>query len=309
MNLSIWIKQLRAPGFTLAGSICIPLGTAIAWYEYGVFDASLFILTWIAFALILEGCFLTNEYYDYRTGCDLNVASRDVTPFSGGSRVLPERLLEPKVVLKISYLLHLLGCSLGFYLAIKRSLFILPLGLLGFFFSYFYTAPPLRLSSRGLGEIITGINCGLLSTLGSYLVQTGRFSWLPFFASLTPSILLGTLLWVNEIPDVDADSSAGKLTMVARIGRRKAALTYPVLLAIAYLLLLIEVGLHLLPMPSLIALLTIPLAFHAVLTIVRNHSDSKKLIPGLLSNILITLTAISIITISFLSPTLYSLSF
>lgn len=296
----IWIRQLRAPGFVLAGSCCVPLGAAVAWYEKGVFDLALFLLTWIAYILMLEGCFLVNEYYDYKTGCDLKVSRKDITPFSGGSRVLVSGLLDPEIVYRMSFPLYAMAAFLGLYLAFTRSLFIIPVGFFGLFCSYFYTAPPVRIASRGVGEIVTGLNCGALSTLGSYLVQAGEPSWLPLLFSLSPSILLGTLLWVNEIPDLEADRLTGKLTMVVRMGKREAAKTYPFLLAAAYLLLILEVCLRIIPRTSLVALLTLPLAFRASSVITRNYADSQKMVPGLRNNIVLVLAFIAIITVSCL---------
>lgn len=292
-----WIRQLR-PGFLVVGTCCVPLGVAVAWYEKGVFDASLFAITWIAALSMFAGCFLVNEYFDYKTGCDLLVAAEDLTPFSGGSRILPSGLLNPQAVFIASFPLHALALCVGFYLALTRSLLLIPLTILGFFFSYFYTAPPVRIGSRGVGELVTGLNCGPLVTLGSYLVQANGFSSLPILVGTTPGILIGTTLWVNEIPDLEADKRAGKRTTIVRIGKKRAAQTYPYLVAAAYLLLMAEALLRIVPAASLATLLTLPLTLKSSLTLSKHYANTRKLIPALRNHVLATLAFTAILAIS-----------
>ena len=48
-------------------------------------------------------------------------------------------------------------------------------------------------------------------------------------------LLVAAFLWINEFPDARADRSAGKLNLVVRLGKERAALVYVVLLSSAYL--------------------------------------------------------------------------
>ena len=59
-------------------------------------------------------------------------------------------------------------------LATRFSPALLVIGVLGILLSLFYTAPPLKLVYRGLGELTTAIGFGPLMLVGAYVVQTGR---------------------------------------------------------------------------------------------------------------------------------------
>ena len=141
-------------------------------------------------------------------------------------------------------------------LATRGSPALLVIGVVGFVVSLGYTAPPLKLVYRGLGEIAVGIGFGPLMLLGAYVVQTrGALSWEPFVASLPIAFLVALILYVNEIPDRRGDAHAGKRTLPVRLrpGPSSAAMTCVVA---AYVMLVGGVVLGVLPIPALLALLT-----------------------------------------------------
>ena len=80
-----------------------------------------------------------------------------------------------------------------------------------------YTAPPLKLVYRGLGEMAVALGFGPIMLLGAYVVQTGRAGAEPFVLSLVPGILIALILYVNEIPDRRSDAEAGKRTLPVRL--------------------------------------------------------------------------------------------
>ncbi len=77
--------------------------------------------------------------------------------------------------------------------------------------------------------------------LGSYYVQTGRYSWEAFFASLAPGVLTANLLFLNEFPDREADETGGRRHLVIALGREGARFLYVALIIVAYLLIVIGV--------------------------------------------------------------------
>jgi 1,4-dihydroxy-2-naphthoate octaprenyltransferase len=138
---------------------------------------------------------------------------------------------------------------------------LLVIGLLGFVVSIGYTAPPLKLVYRGLGEIAVAVGFGPLMLLGAYVVQTsGALTWEPFVASLPIALLVMLILYVNEIPDRRGDSRAGKRTLPVRWSKPTVIAGYNVAVVAAYGILVAGVVVGLLPIPALLALLTIPLA-------------------------------------------------
>ena len=82
-----------------------------------------------------------------------------------------------------------------------------------------YTAPPFKLSYRGLGELDVGLTHSLGAMLCGFVIQGGPWSapepWLlsvPLCLAVLPGITL------SGVPDHDADRLAGKRTLAVRTG-------------------------------------------------------------------------------------------
>jgi 1,4-dihydroxy-2-naphthoate octaprenyltransferase len=273
-----FLQEVRAP-FLTASIIPVLLGTAVAWSESGEFSLPLFLLTLVAGVCVHAGTNIANDYFDHKSGNDeINVEY--VRPFSGGSRLIQKGLLSPRAVLVESLVLFAVGGAIGVYLAITVGPGILILGVIGVFCGFFYTAPPVNIAAKGIGELTVGVNFGILMTLGSHYVQTGRFSMEAFLASLPVAILIADVLFINEFPDYTADKAVGKDHLVVRLGKEKAVWGYLALTFSAYLAILIPVVTRAIPPYCLLALVTLPVAMKAINVAILNYADSKKLAPA-----------------------------
>src|SRR5207247_855158 len=112
----------------------------------------------------------------------------------------------------------------------------------------------------GIGELVTGINFGPLLLLGTYYVQTRTLAIQPLLVGAVLGILTAGILYINEFPDVDADSSRGRRDLVVRWGKQAAASRFKVLLASAYVILVLGVASGLITALALLGLLVIPKA-------------------------------------------------
>lgn len=275
------LRTFRLP-FVIATILPVALGTIIA-YRAGFFDWMLFALTLIGALMIHLGVNTANDYFDGRSGADdINTTP---TPFSGGSRVIQYGLLSALAVLSISTAAYFGGIMIGLYLAFTRGLPILVIGILGLLLSYGYTAPPLKWSYRGLGELAVGIGFGPLLVLGSYYVQAQGFSLEAFLASLPIGMLVMLILYVNEIPDRTWDDEAGKKTLVARIREETAVTGYLVSLAALYGIILFSVVVGVFPPTAIVALLTIPMALKVKSQIKGNLGNPYGLMRAMSLNI------------------------
>jgi 1,4-dihydroxy-2-naphthoate octaprenyltransferase len=171
-------------------------------------------------------------------------------------------------------------------LAIRGSTELLVIGVLGFIISLGYTAPPLRLVYRGLGEIAVAVGFGPLMLLGAYVVQTrGLISWEPVVASLPVALFVALILYVNEIPDRRGDAHAGKRTLPVRLSPRAAVNGYDLAAAAAYVVVAGGVLAGALPVPALAVLLTIPLALRVHRGVVANYTNPYALMAVMAVNI------------------------
>jgi 1,4-dihydroxy-2-naphthoate octaprenyltransferase len=277
-KMKIWLAEVRAPFFT-ATVVPVLLGTVIAWARTGTIHLGYFVLTMLGALLLHVGTNVANDYFDHRSGND-EVNVEFVRPFTGGSRIIQQGLLTPREVLGGALAAFALASVVGLYLTYVRGAMIIVLGLFGMFSGFFYTAPPFNLVSRGIGEFFIGLNFGVLMTLGAYFVQTGQFAWEPVVASIPVALLITAVLYINEFQDAPADGSVGKDHLVVRLGRRRAALGYTLLIVATYVAIVLAVVLRITSPFTLIALATIPVAIRAV-SVARAHYDEYlKLVPA-----------------------------
>ncbi len=274
----LWVIKLRAPFFT-ADLVPVLLGTALAWARNGAFNLWTFLLTLVGAVALNGGTNMVNDYFDHKWGSD-EVNTEFANPFTGGSRLIQMGLVKPQEMLWQGIGLFALGSVIGLFLAFTRSWAVLWLGLIGVFCGYFYTAPPLRLVRTGLGELAIGLSFGPLMVLGTYVVQTQTLGWEPVIASLPVMILIALVVWINQFQDAPADAAVGKSHLVVRMGRRRAATVYGLLLAATYLLLTLGVLVGPVTPYALLGLLTAPLAFKAYRIAQAHYDHPQELVPA-----------------------------
>jgi 1,4-dihydroxy-2-naphthoate octaprenyltransferase len=265
----LWLRATRPHSFS-ASLVPMLVGGACAVLQH-VFSPWLFMLGLGAAVLLQAGTNLVNDYFDWRSGADA------VGP---SGRILRERLLSPTQVRNAGLAALAIGSLAGLVIVARVGWPILLLGLVGVILAYAYTAPPLKLAYRGLGEVVVFLAMGPGMVLGAYFIH-GVTQGLaaPLAASLSVGCLVAGTLQVNNIRDIDLDRASGKRTLATRLGRARARTEYDVLLAGAYVALVGAVALQLLPWPALLALASLPLGVR-LRTLVHSESDPHVLAPG-----------------------------
>jgi 1,4-dihydroxy-2-naphthoate octaprenyltransferase len=179
------------------------------------------------------GANLANDYFDEVTGCDR--ANTEPTPFSGGSRVIQEGLIPRSTILDVSIIFLVAGLMQGLILnSMIPGNLVLLLGLAGIALGVLYTAVPVKLSYRGVGEIAVFAAFGPLEVAGSYLCQAGRIDPHVIAVSVPAGLLVLGILLVNEVLDVAGDQRAGKRTLVVALGKKKGYSLFLLVYAGAY---------------------------------------------------------------------------
>lgn len=272
-SLTAGLWRLADPKISLASLSSFFLGTALAAQDGDLSVGWLAVTVAGIFALEIAKN-ASGEIHDFAADAAVKVEER--TPFSGGKRVLVDALLTRRDTAAIAAIGYAVAVACGLAIVLWREPAVLALGVLGVACAYFYNAPPVRLSYRGLGEIVVGVCYGPLIACGTYLVQRGTIAPSVAVLSIPLGLLIAAFLWVNEIPDRRADEGAGKRTMVVRLGARRATSVFGALLAAAFALL---VALPLAGLPlglALGAIAAVP-AFFAV-----RHLERDVRLPGTL---------------------------
>ena len=89
-----------------------------------------------------------------------------------------------------------------------------------------YTGGPYPLGYNGLGDIFVLVFFGPVAVSGTYYVHTLEWSLVAAVVGLSPGLLSMALLAVNNLRDIDEDTSTGKRTLAVRFGRTFAKLEY-----------------------------------------------------------------------------------
>ena len=218
-RLAGWLRALRLQFYPM-GWAAYAVG-ALAFAGGSAFASAIFWWGLLCLFALQVAAVFTNEYFDFESD-RRNAASG---PFTGGSRALVDGRLDfaelragiaatVTAALVFAVFAIRLAPRPGEAIALLAIAFVLTLG---------YTAPPLKLCHRGLGEVDVAITHGFLTVLAGWLLQGGSAQtptpWLlalPLGTAVLPAIIL------SGLPDRAADAAAGKRTLAVRLGARPA---------------------------------------------------------------------------------------
>jgi 1,4-dihydroxy-2-naphthoate polyprenyltransferase len=283
-----WARVLACrPAFLIVTVVGGGIGLSSA-HAQGVPLDLFWALVCVALSLLAHAAAnLINDYHDAQSGADAeNPAHERLYPYTGGSRFIQNRVLTPAQVARTGY--GLLGLVIlgGLVTAFFRGWGLLGIGLMGLFLAWAYSAPPVALMRRGLGEI--GIlSSWLLVVVGFDFVQRGHVALLPFVAGFPFALLVVNILFINQFPDAPADARNGKKTVVVVLGPLKARWLYFAFSLIAYAWIFLMVERALLPHKTALAAMTLVFSFRAA-QILREEAGTPS---GLRTAIALTILA------------------
>jgi 1,4-dihydroxy-2-naphthoate octaprenyltransferase len=278
----LFLRATRLP-FLSATFVPVALGVAVAAL-HGDWHWWLAVLTLVAASCVHLALNVANDVFDTASGAD----ARNVTPtqFSGGSRVILYGLLSLRQMVLLMLGLYAVGLGIGLFLAVTRGFWpLFWIGAAGLFISIFYTAPPLRLVHRGLGEIGVALGFGPIMTIGAYYVQAQRWSWEAIYASVPVAILIALVLYVNEVPDIPGDGAAGKRTLPVRLSKATVIAAYVAAVGLAFALIVFGSIFGVIPRPTILALAALPLAFAVEKGLREMYASPYALMPIMAKNI------------------------
>ncbi len=231
----IALLTLGRPLFLVGGVVMHLLGVAVALFSGAALNLPALFWGQIAITAIQWMTHYCNDYFDLQ----IDRLNRTPTNWSGGSRVLLSGSIPPRAALYMALGLAVIAVSAALFLALHLQTGALTLLLISaaLGLAWFYSAPPLRLHSRGMGEAVAALLVAGLVPLTGYTLQTGRLDALPMLASLPLVCFQFCMLLAVEFPDAEGDHAAGKGTLVVRLGNQRATMLYGAALLTAYLLL------------------------------------------------------------------------
>jgi 1,4-dihydroxy-2-naphthoate octaprenyltransferase len=151
--------------------------------------------------------------------------------------------------------------GIGLYLVLVTSWVLLLCCAASLLVAYSYSAGPVPLGNVGLGQPLVFIFMGLLMVMATYYVQTGTLTGQALLAALPVAGLVTAILVVNDLRDIEEDRQTGKTTPVSRFGAGFGLGTFVLLVAGAYLSILLWVIASPAFSPMLLVLLALPQAY------------------------------------------------
>jgi 1,4-dihydroxy-2-naphthoate octaprenyltransferase len=134
---------------------------------------------------------------------------------------------------------------------------VVAFALAGFALSFAYTAPPLRLKKRGLGEPDVFLVWGPLMVCGTYYAAVGHVPWEIVAASVPYGLLCTAVLMGKHIDKAPFDAPLGIRTLPVVLGEARARVATKGLMAAFYVTVVACVAMRALPWPALISLLAV----------------------------------------------------
>ena len=261
VNIKInWVtKIIKGVAITRVGFASASLFPvfSVGCYYAGIGDSlfSPISLTLTTFGILFFHLFsnLYNDYFDVTHGTDeANTeyfnAGMDSTilqgaQLSGGSRAVELGLISLKGTKSLANIMFILGLATAagiLYMSFlntgstNNAYYSAIIALVGVFVGYFYTAKPIRLSSRyGLGELSIFLSFGPLLTLGTGFAIANETILLysnEFYNLLILGIPIGLLttniLFINQYPDYASDKKVGKNHLVVLLGKKASRWIY-----------------------------------------------------------------------------------
>ena len=215
----VWLLvRLSRPFFLLAGFLLFALGTSVAASTGHPIDFVRYVQGQSIVSMVQLAVHFANEYFD----APGDAANRLRTAFSGGSGSLGPEGLPRRTALSSAWVCLVIGALVAgrmFFAGGTQPLSWLVVAA-AFLGAWFYSAPPVRLMSTGVGEIAASLVVAALVPIYAYTLQEGSLPFL-LVAAVAPLVLLHfAILLTLEAPDRDSDQGDGKKTLVVRLGIR-----------------------------------------------------------------------------------------
>ncbi|HEY7054431.1 MAG TPA: prenyltransferase [Mycobacterium sp.] len=197
---------------------------------------------------------LMNDLFDTQVGTDSETYPRALyAPHPVLSGLVSRRTLLTAILV-----VNVVDLAILVVLTLARGWPVLAFGLAGFVLSVAYTAPPLRLKKRGLGEPDVFVVWGPLMVCGTYYSAVGSVGWEVLLASLPYGLLCTTVLMGKHIDKIPYDAPLGIRTVPVILGEARARVLTLAMMVGFYVLVAVAVALRAMPWEVVVVVLALP---------------------------------------------------
>jgi 1,4-dihydroxy-2-naphthoate octaprenyltransferase len=272
--------RLGRPKFLAYSLLLYGLGSSMVVHEGRPLDPG----RWAHGLAFVFCAHLMTHYANERFDLGADAENPAPTPWTGGSRVLVERLLPARVSLAAAALLLVAAALLALTLPEGGARW---LAMITIALGWFYTAPPLSLNYRGLGEVTvaTGLNAAV--PLLAYGLQSGGASRTPtLLAIVFPTFVAQVArMLVMNLLDAEGDRRVGKRTLAVVLGPRRTRVAIAAGEALAYGSIAVLTAAHALPaLAGTAMLLSLPLGAFLVSRVLADAPPDRAATLGFVAS-------------------------
>ncbi len=287
----LWFRAIRIK-FILASIIAVSNGIAISYWKTGSVDPGYALLTYFGIMCLHISVDLLNDYSDFKRGIDTNTKR---TRYSGGTGVIPENLINPRLIYCVGIVFLILGGLTGLYFVTINGIVILILLSFAIISIYFYST---NIVNAGLGELFVAIK-GCMIVMGSYYIQSDTIDLTSVFVGIIIGLLSAVVLLVTSFPDYEADKKSGRRTLVILSGKQNSVKIFAGLIVVTSGMIIGGAIFNLIPLFSTIGLLSIPFAVKAICKLKR-FNEPSQLVSSMANSIIYSRICGLLLAISFI---------
>ncbi len=233
------------------------------------FAAGWFALAFVGIVLAHISNNLVNDLFDTGTGLDTDQYPRAL--------YAPHPILSGMIsrggLIRAAVAVNLADVVILVVLVVARGWVVLAFGVAGVVLNVAYTAPPLRLKKRGLGELDVLLVWGPLMIAGAYYSAVGHLPWQVWPASIPYGLLCTAVLMGKHIDKLPWDKEARVYTLPVILGEPRARLFTEALMVGFYVAVAACVIAGSLPWPALASLGALPLLARALRALRRPRPE------------------------------------
>ena len=264
---------------SVCGVVCaVPYGAP--WYVMVLVPvAVLFLALFVNFS---------NDYFDHMSGIDRKVtddrmaAKREVLSSEAMEKLYWEGnqfdtgLVSERQGRAIMAALVLIVLVLAVPVILYSGWPVIVLGVIGAFFSFFYTAPPINLGARGFGEVSVAISFFMMVLFSFYAASGDVTAEMVLFSAMV-GVVVGLMRLVDSMSANDVHLEMGEVNMSIRLGTEGTVRAIKAAVATAYILAVLTCAFNLL---NVLLFLTLPLTMKMVRVInARGDRWDVRIIP------------------------------
>jgi 1,4-dihydroxy-2-naphthoate octaprenyltransferase len=266
--VSRWLVITRAgvlPMTLTAGAIA----GLLAARHHG-FAAGWFVLSFIGIALAHVSNNLVNDLFDSDVGLD----KADYPRALYAPHPILSGMITRAGLVRAAVAVNAADVVILVILVAARGATVLAFAIAGLVLNIAYTAPPLRLKKRGLGELDVLIVWGPLMIAGTYYSAVGSIPWQVWLASVPYGLLCTAVLMAKHIDKLPWDRREGVHTLPVILGEPRARTVTNLLNVGFYVAVVVSVVAGALPWPALACFAALPLLWRAVRALRRPRPES-----------------------------------